>query len=176
LSQQEGAKSKPGWAAFFNLPLSADKTSEIPFAQYGDEMRSLFELSYARFYRLAIDVSEGDVCADPYWAEQADPAEILADTRLLSEVVVLGWIGLGMTVWGARNQDDKFGGVQVSRYNEIAREHALETTIERRPEVSSRWGMSQLCFSRCAAAPKPGPPRTHTSAEVIPTRTARRIS
>jgi AcrR family transcriptional regulator len=131
LSQQEWAKAKPGWAAFFNFPPSAQKASEIMFAQYGDQMRALFELSYARFYRLAKDVSEGEVYPDPDWAEKADPAEILADTRLLSEVVVLGWIGLGMTVWGARNQDEKFGGAQVSRYNELAREHALETTMER---------------------------------------------
>lgn len=137
LSQQAWAKSRPGWAAFFNFPLAAQRASEMMFTEFGDDVRGLFELSYARFYRLAKDVSEGSVWDDPQWAETADPAEILADTRLLSEVVVLGWIALGMTVWGARNQEEQFGGQQVSRLNEFARDLALSTTIERLKSLRS---------------------------------------
>lgn len=129
--QQEWSAKNPGWAAFFNFPSTARRASEVMFLEFSDSSRQLFELNYARFYRLAKDVVEGRVHEDPDWAHTVDPDTVLNDQELLAEVIVLGWTTLGMVVWAARNHDSQLGGMRVTHFNTVAREQAISSSIER---------------------------------------------
>jgi len=136
--QQEWSRAYPGWAAFFNFPHSARRASDTMFVEFPEEMLALFELNYARFYRLARDVWAGEVWEDPHWAEKTDSHEILADEEFLAEVIVLGWTALGMTIWTARNHEQRLGGARVSHFNALASEKALEATIGRLKNPAGR--------------------------------------
>jgi AcrR family transcriptional regulator len=129
--QHSWAKERPGWAAFFNFPLSAKTASDIMFDRFGHDIRYHFELNYARLYRLAKDVHNGSVTEDNGWAEKAQREAIMADSAFLAEAIVLGWTSLGMTVWGARDQIEILGGVEARRFNDYAHELAFEAMIQR---------------------------------------------
>lgn len=130
-AQQDWSQRHPGWAAFFSFPHSARRASEHMFELFGEELRECFSLSHARLYRLAADVREGVVTPDNSWAETADPDQIMGDTEILAEALVVGWTSLGMTVWGARANIERMGGEPVKKLNDYARNLALEAMFER---------------------------------------------
>lgn len=129
--QHSWAKERPGWAAFFNFPLSAKTASDIMFERFGKDIRHYFELNYARLYRLAKDVHNGSVTQDNGWAEKTERDAIMSDTVFLAEAIVLGWTSLGMTVWGARDQIEILGGPEARRFNDYAETIAFDAMIQR---------------------------------------------
>lgn len=130
-AQQDWSQQHPGWAAFFNFPHSARRASEYMFELFGEELRECFSLSHARLYRLAADVREGVVTTDNAWAEAADPDQIMADTEILAEALMVGWTSIGMMVWGSRDNIERMGGEPVRKLNGYARNMALKAMIER---------------------------------------------
>ena len=123
------AESESGWAAFFNFPKSAQTASDILFSRFGEQMRQGFELNYGRLYRLVRDVQEGVVTDDPEWAEKTGRDAILADTKMLTETIVVSWTSLGMQIWGSRHQLEVLGGEHLRDYNERAQELAIGKII-----------------------------------------------
>ncbi len=128
-AQLAWAEEESGWAAFFNFPKSAQTASDILFGRFGEQMRQGFELNYGRLYRLVRDVQEGVVTADPEWAEKTGRDAILADTKMLTEAIVVSWTSLGMQIWGSRHQVEQLGGDHLRDYNARAQNLAIEKII-----------------------------------------------
>jgi AcrR family transcriptional regulator len=123
------AEEESGWAAFFNFPKSAQTASDILFKRFGEQIRQGFELNYGRLYRLVRDVQEGVVTEDPEWAQKTGRDTILADTKTLTEAIVVSWTSLGMQIWGSRHQVEQLGGDHLREYNRRAQDLAIEKIL-----------------------------------------------
>lgn len=136
-AHQDWSEDYPGWAAFFSFPRSARRASAHMMELFGEELGDWFSLSNARLYRLAADVRDGQVTADNAWAQTADLEQIKADTDILAETVMVGWMSIGMMVWGASDNIERMGGESVRELNNYATNRAMDAMIARLKSVNN---------------------------------------